>query len=151
MPVELSIIIVNWNGGELLRRSLESVAAHPPRCPYEIVVVDNASTDGSREWLMSLGAGVRLILNEENQGFGRGNNQAFAATEAPLLFLLNSDAEVHAGAIDALVETINSDERIGVTGPRLINPDGTLQASVWRNPVTPFETVANTLRLYKLM
>ncbi len=151
MAVEIAIIIVNWNGGELLRRSLASVWQHPPRRSYEIVVVDNASTDGSREWLESLGARVRLIANEDNRGFGRANNQGFAASAAPLLLLLNSDAEVQAGAIDKLVETVNSDERIGVVGPKLINPDGTLQASVWRNPVTPFETVANALRLYKLM
>ena len=111
MPVELAIIIVNWNSGELLRRCLESVTQYPPSCPYEIIVVDNASTDGSREWLISLGDRVRLIKNEENQGFGRANNQAFAATTAPLLFLLNSDAEVHAGAIDTLIET--SKEAIG--------------------------------------
>jgi GT2 family glycosyltransferase len=151
MPVEIAIVIVNWNGGQLLRRALASVAEYPPSLPYEIVVVDNASTDGSREWLVSLGDRISLIQNEENRGFGRANNQGFAATTAPLLFLLNGDAEVHAGAIDALIETINSDERIGVAGPRLVNPDGTLQASVWRNPVTPFESVANALKLYKLM
>ncbi len=151
MLAEIAIIIVNWNGGELLRRCLASVAQYPPRLAYELVVVDNASTDGSREWLAGLGERVRLIANAENVGFGRANNQAFAATDAPLLFLLNSDAEVHAGAIDTLVETINEDERNGVTGPRLINPDGTLQASVWRNPVTPFEMITTALRLYKLL
>jgi GT2 family glycosyltransferase len=151
VSAEIAIIIVNWNGGELLRRCLASLAQFPPRLPYEIVMVDNASTDGSREWLEGLGARVRLLANAENAGFGRATNQAFAATDAPLLFLLNSDAEVHAGAIDKLVETIKEDERIGVTGPRLINPDGTLQASVWRNPVTPLETIMTALRLYKLL
>lgn len=148
---ELAIIIVNWNGGQLLRQCLESIAQHPPSLSYEIVVVDNASTDGSREWLESLGARVRLIKNKENAGFGRANNQGFAATEAPLLFLLNSDAEVQAGAIDTLVETINSDERIGVCGPRLINPDGTLQASVWHNPVTPIDLIVAAFRLHRLL
>jgi GT2 family glycosyltransferase len=151
VSVKLAIVIVNWNGGELLRRCLASVEQFPPNLAYEIVVVDNASTDGSREWLESLGDRVRLIRNDENAGFGRANNQAFAATTTPFLFLLNSDAELRAGAIDTLIETINSDERIGVVGPRLVNPDGTLQASVWRNPVTPFETVVNAFRLYKLM
>lgn len=151
MAVGLTIIVVNWNGGELLRRCLASIERHPPGVPYEIVVVDNASVDESRAWLESLGDRVRLIKNDENVGFGRANNQVFAATETPLLFLLNSDAEVRAGAIDTLIQTIKSDERIGITGPRLVNSDGTLQASVWRNPVTPFQTVANTFRLYKLM
>lgn len=114
-------------------------------------MVDNASTDGSRAWLESLGPRVRLIKNDENVGFGRANNQAFAATDAPLLFLLNNDAAVYPGTIDTLIETVRSSERIGVVGPRLLNPNGTLQPSVWRNPLTPFEMVSNTLRLYKLM
>ena len=151
MNVQLVIIIVNWNGGELLRRCLESVARHPPGLDYEIVVVDNASTDGSREWLESLGARVRLIKNDANVGFGRANNQGFAATEAPLLFLLNSDAEVQAGTIDKLVETITSDERIGGCGPRIVNPDGSLQVSVWRNPAAPWEMIVTALRLSYLL
>ena len=151
MTPDLAIIIVNWNGGEFLRRSLESVAKFPPQVNYEVVVVDNASTDGSREWLKSLGERVHLIANEENLGFGRGNNQAFAGSDAPLLFLLNSDAEVHQGAIDRLIATMREDKKIGVVGPRLINTDGSLQPSVWRNPLTPFEMIVTALRLYKLI
>ncbi|MGH9942613.1 MAG: glycosyltransferase family 2 protein [Pyrinomonadaceae bacterium] len=152
MSVELSIIVVNWNGGDLLRRCVESVWQSPPGVPYEIVVVDNASTDHSLDWLRANPRdNLRLIENAENLGFGKGNNQGFAATGAPLLFLLNSDAEVRPGAIDALVATLNSDERIGACGPRLVNPDGSLQASVWRNPMTPPEMIATSLRLYRLM
>jgi GT2 family glycosyltransferase len=148
---KLAIVIVNWNGGDFLRRCLESVARFPPSLDYEVVVIDNASTDGSREWLQAQGERVRLIANVENAGFGRANNQAFAATEAPLLFLLNSDAEVYEGAIDRLIATINEDERIGAVGPRLVNTDGTLQPSVWRNPLTPFEMIATSLKLYRLI
>jgi N-acetylglucosaminyl-diphospho-decaprenol L-rhamnosyltransferase len=146
---EFAIIIINWNGGELLKRCLDSINQFPPRVPYEVVVVDNDSTDGSREWLES--QPVTLIKNKENIGFGQANNVAFRATSQPLLFLLNSDAEVTAGAIDTLIETINSDPKFGVVGPRLHNPDGTLQASVWRNPPSSFETLANAFRLYKFM
>lgn len=151
MAVELAIIIVNWNGGDLLRRCLASVAAHPPSLAYEIIVVDNASTDGSREWLANLGERVRLLANTENVGFGRANNQAFAATSAPLLFLLNSDAEVYAGAIDTLVATVKADARIGAAGPRLVNPDGSLQPSVWRNPMNAAEMLAVAFRLYRVL
>ena len=151
MKAKLAIIIVNWNGRDFLRRCLESISRFPPHLEYEVVVVDNASTDGSREWLQSQQEPVRSILNEENAGFGRANNQAFAATEAPLLFLLNSDAEVYEGTIDRLIATMGEDERIGAVGPRLVNSDGTLQASVWRNPLTPFEMITTSLRLYKLM
>ena len=151
MKPQLAIIVVNWNGGAFLQRCLESVAQFPPQLDYEIIVVDNASTDGSREWLISLGDRIRLIANAENLGFGRANNQAFAVTEAPLLFLMNSDAELQKGAIDKLIATLGEDERIGVVGPRLINTDGTLQPSVWRNPLTPVEMIATAFSLSKLM
>ena len=71
MTPELAIIIVNWNGGDFLRRSLESVETFAPQVRHEVVVVDNASTDGSREWLGSLGNRITLIANNENLGFGR--------------------------------------------------------------------------------
>ncbi|HKR60678.1 MAG TPA: glycosyltransferase family 2 protein [Pyrinomonadaceae bacterium] len=150
MKAELAIVIVNWNGGDFLRSCLDSVVHFPPTIPFEVIVVDNASTDGSREWLQSQ-QNVRLIANTENVGFGRANNQAFEASDAPTLFLLNSDAEVHAGAFDKLLTTINEDEKIGVVGPRLLNTDGTLQPSVWRNPFTSFEMIMTTLRLHKLL
>ena len=151
MTPELTIIIVNWNGGDFLRRSLQSIANFPPQVSFEVVVVDNASTDGSRDWLKSLGDRIRLIANPENVGFGRANNQAFASSDAPLLFLLNSDAEVHPGAIDKLIATIREDEQIGAVGPRLINPDGSLQPSVWRNPLTPLEMIVTALHLHILL
>lgn len=150
MTVDLAIIIVNWNGGDFLRRCLDSLAQFPPRAPHEVIVVDNASTDGSRELLQSRKE-VRLIANSENVGFGRANNQAFAGSDSPLLFLLNSDAEVHQGAIDKLLATIREDGKIGAVGPRLINPDGSLQPSVWRNPLTPFEMIVTALRLHRLL
>ena len=150
LKVELSIIIVNWNGGDYLRRSLDSLAKYPPSVPYEVIVVDNDSTDGSHELLRSY-KDVRLILNTENLGFGRANNQAFKVSDAPLLFLLNSDAEVHENTLDTLVATINESEEIGAVGPRLLNTDGTLQPSVWRNPPTSWEMIVIAFGLYKLL
>jgi GT2 family glycosyltransferase len=150
MTPELAIIIVNWNGGSFLRSCLDSVVQFPPPVPFEVIVVDNASTDGSREWLQSH-PDVRLIANIENVGFGRANNKAFAASDAPLLFLLNNDAEVHAGTFAKLLATINENEHIGVVGPRLLNTDGSLQPSVWRNPLTSFEMIMTTLRLHTLL
>jgi GT2 family glycosyltransferase len=151
VPVELAIIVVNWNGGELLQRCLASVKEFPPSVSYEVVIVDNDSKDGSRQWLRDLGDEIRLIENSQNEGFGKANNRAFDQTEAQFLFLLNSDAEVKAGSIDILLSTLRSETEIGVTGPKLLNPDGTLQASVWQNPPTPFELLANAFKLYKFM
>ncbi len=158
MNAALSIVIVNWNGRELLKKCIGSVIEHPPSLPYEIVVVDNASTDGSVEWLRTLEsslrsgrAHLRLIENAENLGFGRANNRAFEQTNAPLLFLLNSDAEVKEGAIDKLIEAVGVDKNVGGCGPKLLNTDGSLQPSVYRNPPTAWEILVTGLRLYYLL
>ena len=160
MPVSstVSFVIVNWNGGELLKRCLGSIAGYRPAVDCQVVVVDNASTDGSGEWLQSAEARgllapieLRVIKNHDNCGFGRGNNQAFAQTQSPLLFLLNADAELTAGACDQLIETLRSDKRIGACGPRLLNSDGSLQPSVWHNPPSPWEIIISGLGLWRLI
>jgi GT2 family glycosyltransferase len=158
VSVDLSIIIVNWNGRELLARCIESIIKHPPSAPYEIVVVDNASTDGSVEWLRAAHSNgwlretnLRLIKNAENVGFGRANNIAFRQTDARMLLLLNSDTEVREGAIDRLIETLKSNEKAGGCGPKLLNTDGSLQPSVSRNPTTVWEILVTGLRLYYLL
>ncbi len=158
MPTELSIIIVNWNGGEFVRRCIESIVASSPQVSYDIIVVDNASTDDSVRWLRSdeakmclQGTQLYVLENSENLGFSRANNQGIAYSEAPFVFLLNPDTEVMPGAIDALVATLKSDGRIGACGPRLINRDGSLQPSVGHNPVGGWEILVLGLRLHRLM
>jgi GT2 family glycosyltransferase len=157
--VDLSIIIVNWNGGQLLRRSVESIIKNPPSTDYEIVVVDNASTDDSIAVLrasdvvreLDARGHLRIIENDKNSGFGAANNQAFQLTHAPLLFLLNPDTEVTPGSIDRLIATLESSPRIAAAGPRLLNADGTVQISAWRNPPVAWEIVFSQLKLYLLL
>ncbi|MET0623210.1 MAG: glycosyltransferase family 2 protein [Pyrinomonadaceae bacterium] len=157
MSAELSIIIVNWNGGDLLRRTVESVVAAPPSISHEVVVVDNASSDDSLarlragESARALGERLRVRENADNLGFGRANNQAFAETTSPLLLLLNPDTEVTAGSIDRLIETVRSGERIGAAGPKLLNADGSVQVSVWRNSPAAWEALLTGFRLHKLL
>lgn len=159
LSAELSIIIVNWNGGALLRRTVESVVASPPSIEYEVVVVDNASIDDSLAQLRAsegvaplIARGrLRVFENADNLGFGKANNGAFALTDAPLLFLLNPDTEVTPGSIDALVATVRSDKRIGMAGPKLVNADGSLQVSVWRNPPAAWEMLLTGFRLHRLL
>lgn len=155
---ELSIIIVNWNGRDVLRSCLESITRYAPQTAYEIIVVDNASTDGSLEWLRSGeasaccgGAELRLVENSENLGFAKANNQAIACSRTRYLFLVNSDAELKPGAIDALLKTLKSGDDIGACGPRLLNTDGSLQPSVYRNPPDPLEILISGLRIYKIL
>ena len=159
LKVELAIIIVNWNGDELLRRTVESVIVSPPSIEYEVVVVDNASTDDSVAMLRTSKLAreltdrdrLRIIENGENRGFGPANNQAFRLTDASLLLLLNPDTEVTAGSVDRLLATVQSDSRIAAVGPRLLNVDGSLQISVWRNPPAAWEILLSQLKLYLLL
>lgn len=141
-----------------MRRAIESIGEYQPGVPYEIVVVDNASSDKSIEWLrsgepakVSRATNFTLIENRTNVGFGAANNQGFAVASAPSLFLLNADAELRAGTCDTLLSTLNSDPKIGAVGPKLIYPDGAPQISVWRNPPTAWATLVSGLRLYKLL
>ena len=112
MPYDLSIIIVNWNGSDLLTRCVETIVSSAPNLTYEIVVVDNASQDDSIAQLRSnevaaqmiANGQLRIFNNAENRGFGAANNQAFALTDSPFVFLLNLDTEVRPGTIDTLDE-----------------------------------------------
>jgi len=154
---ELSIIIVNWNAGDLLRRCVQSIIASGPQASYEIVVVDNASQDESLALLRAnhaellLNERLRVVANSENRGFGPANNQAFALTTAPFVFLLNPDTEVFPGTIDTLIAIMRSDHRIGACAPKIINPDGSLQISVFHNPPRVWQTVLSNLKIYLLL
>ena len=159
LQVNLSIIIVNWNGGDLLRRSVESILQNPPAVSYEIVIIDNASADDSLSRIRASPVAhkpiaqevLRIIENDGNPGFGKANNQAFALTNSPLLFLLNPDTEVTPGSIDRLIATVESGPRVGAAGPRMLNADGSLQISAWRNPPAAWEIVLSQMNLYRLL
>jgi len=156
---DLSIIIVNWNGGSLLRRCVETIVSSAPRVTYEVVIIDNASEDDSVEQLRASEAGAELLSNQqlrifnnaENRGFGAANNQGFSLTDSPFVFLLNVDTEVHPGTIDTLMRTIKSDDRIGACGPKILNPDGSLQISAFVNPPRVWHTLLSQLKLYNLL
>lgn len=133
---DLSVIIVNWNTRALLGdclRSFES-AAGPV---LEIFVVDNGSTDGSLEMVEREHPHVRRIANAENVGFARANNQALALATGRYALLLNSDTRVAPGALACLTRFMDEHPRAGACGPRLVNPDGTLQPSGRSFPSTP--------------
>jgi len=159
LNTDLSIIIVNWNGGGLLRRCVETIVTSNPRVTYQVVIIDNASKDDSLEQLNASEAAATLIANqqlrifknEENRGFGAANNQGFDLTDSPYLFLLNLDTEVHPGTIDTLMRTIQADPAIGACGPKILNPDGSLQISAFVNPPRVWHTLLSQLKLYHLL
>lgn len=133
MPV-LSIIIVAWNTRDLLAACLASLAAFPPEAAHEIIVVDNASGDGSAAMVQRDFPHVHLIENPTNAGFAAANNQALAVCQGRYVLLLNSDAEATAGALDALVNFMERHPQAGAAAPTLVNPDGSFQASHARFP-----------------
>jgi len=159
LNTDLSIIIVNWNGGGLLRRCVETIVSSVPRVTYEVVIIDNASADDSLEQLNASDAAASLIANQqlrifkntENRGFGAANNQGFDLTDSPFLFLLNLDTEVHPGTIDTLMRTMQDDPAIGACGPKILNPDGSLQISAFFNPPRVWHTLLSQLKLYHLL
>ena len=125
----VSVVVVNWNTVELLSACLASVRASVRSDQFEIIVVDNGSSDGSAEWCARAYPEVQIIGNTRNVGFGVANNQGIAASRAELCLLLNSDAVVRPDAILRMVETMSQRPSMGVLGCRLLNADGTRQRS----------------------
>lgn len=130
----LSIVIVNWNVRDLLRRCLESVVSRQPSAVSEIIVVDNASTDGSVEMLQSEFPQVTLIANAENRGFPAANNQGITAAQGRYVLLLNPDTEVFDDALITLVHYLDAHPDVGLVSPQLLYPDGRIQSSRRRFP-----------------
>jgi hypothetical protein len=127
--LDLSVIIVNTNTRELVCQCLNSIYSAPPRCSFEMIVVDNASTDGSREAIELQYPEVRLIRNSQNVGFSVANNRALAVARGEHLLLLNSDTIIPPGSLDQMLLAMRSDARLGVISPRLVYGDGSLQLS----------------------
>jgi N-acetylglucosaminyl-diphospho-decaprenol L-rhamnosyltransferase len=130
----LGIVIVSYNTCALLRRSLQSAAE--VTLPADVVVVDNASADGSAAMVAREFPRVRLIANRDNRGFAAATNQGIRAVQDQVDFvlLLNPDAWLCPGAAEELVRFLELHPRVGVAGPRLLYPDGRHQEGAWRFP-----------------
>lgn len=128
--MELSIIIVNWNTKDLLGRCLESIAAAVPGVAHEIIVVDNASSDGSSEMVKERFPAVRLIENPENRGFGAANNQALRIMAGKYALLLNSDAMLTENAVAELMACMEKRPGAAMACGQLLNADGSRQNSI---------------------
>jgi N-acetylglucosaminyl-diphospho-decaprenol L-rhamnosyltransferase len=131
---DLAVVIVNYNAGEFLHRCLSSVMAAGGDIALDVVVVDNASRDGSASVAAGAHPEIRLIENRDNRGFAAAANQGISATDAPFVFLLNPDAEITGGTLAALVKVAREHSRAGAVGCLVRNPDGTIQPSARRVP-----------------
>lgn len=126
----ISILIVSWNTRELLRACLASIARQCAGVAHEVIVVDNASGDGSARMVRDAFPAVRLIAETRNLGFAAGNNRAYEAASGEWIWLLNSDTEVLPGAAEALVEFLETHPRCGGAASALIDArDGAVQRS----------------------
>lgn len=128
-PVDLSILIVNFNTRDLLSACLRSVAATVRRHTWEVIVADNASADGSVAMLRRDWPEVKVIETGANLGFARANNKALAVAQGRYLLLLNSDTEVLPDALDELVGFMDAHPAAGVAAPHLLNSDLTDQGT----------------------
>ncbi|MGE5602048.1 MAG: glycosyltransferase family 2 protein [Nitrososphaerales archaeon] len=126
---QLSIIVVSWNVRELLRACLAAL----PR-EAEIIVVDNASSDGTTQMVASEYPCVRLLANADNRGFTGGNNDGLRLASRAFVLFLNPDTVVQDGALDRMLGYLSAHPEVGVVGPRLKYGDGTLQSSRRRFP-----------------
>lgn len=117
-----AIIIVTWNRRDLLADCLPAALRQTYR-PCEVIVVDNGSTDGSAEWVAATFPQVRLLRNERNTGFCAGNNQAFAATTASYLALLNNDATPEPAWLECMIAAMQADARVGMCAPKILRWD----------------------------
>ena len=126
--VDLSIIIVNYNTYINLTMCLRTLFTHPPSCSFEILVVDNASGDGSAELVRVKYPDVRLIVNRYNYGFSVANNQAYRESRGRYVMTLNPDTEIPPGTIDRLVQFLDTRPDVGLVSPAILSEDGSVQA-----------------------
>src|SRR5690625_5220479 len=124
---DLSIVIVNWNTLEMLRECLDSVRASEGGRAAEVIVIDNASEDGSADMVATEFPETRLIRNAENRGFAAANNQGFAIARGRYILLLNSDTLVHGDVLADSVAWLDAHPEVGAMGCRVLNTDGSVQ------------------------
>ena len=130
MPTEsldLSVVIVSWNVKEYLMKCLSSVNNNVNNLSYEIIVIDNNSSDGTAEMIRKKFPETKLTINRENFGFARANNQAFAQCRGRYILLINPDTYLIDNSMNRLIEFLESHKEVGVVGPMLLNPDKSIQ------------------------
>lgn len=131
---QVAAILVNYNAGRELGLALQSIADELSGQAWEAVVVDNASSDGSAAVVAAFAPHARLLQNVENVGFARGVNQGLAASSGPLVLIMNPDCRLAAGAFAALRAELEKSPACAIVGPRILDPDGSLQGNARGDP-----------------
>lgn len=149
--MDLSIITVNYNVKEFLQNLIHSIHKAALNLSYEIIIVDNASSDGSVEFITEKFPEVTLIANEKNLGFGKANNQALKIAKGNYVLLINPDAIVSEDTFTKMISFFEGHPAVGLAGCKILNPDGTLQLACRRSfpgPWTSFCKVTGLSNLF---
>ena len=126
--LDMSVILVCWNNLDYLEPCLNSLYDSNLHSQFDVVVVDNGSTDGSQDMLRDKFPDVRIIQNDHNVGLGKASNQGIEVTSGRYILLLNNDTIVNGTSLDRMVEFLDSNPNAGAVGGKLLNPDGSVQS-----------------------
>lgn len=146
----LSVVIVNWNTRQMLLDALASIFSAPPAFSFEVLVIDNASKDGSAEAVAQAYPDIPLIANRQNVGYAEGNNQGIERAKGKYVLLLNPDVILPVGGLERAVAFMESHPESGALGVRQVHPDGRLQRSVrgFPSPVSVWWELIGFSRLF---
>lgn len=132
--MDLSIIILNYKSKGLVRQCVKTIGLYASKASCEIIVVDNDSRDGVGAMLAEKHPEVRFIQSPANIGYAAGNNLGIAAARGRYVVIMNPDITVMPGALDAMTAYMDAHQDVGVLGPKLVHPDGSIDASCYRFP-----------------
>jgi GT2 family glycosyltransferase len=147
--IDVSIIIVSWNTRDILRQCLQSIYEQTVALEYEVIIIDNASTDGSAEMIKTQFPKAILVENTINKGFAAANNQAIVLAKGRFILLLNPDTIVLNNAINKSILFADQNQQAAVIGCKVFNPDGTLQPTCFMFP-SLLNMFLSSSYLYKL-
>jgi hypothetical protein len=128
-PITVSVVVVSWNAREYLAQCLASLSVRACRYPLEVIVVDNASTDGSAELVRKKFPHVHLICNPSNLGFAKATNIGVQRSSGNYICMINSDVKVLEDCVTRLVDYMEAEPEVGLAGPRMLDPDGKVARS----------------------
>ena len=148
--IDISIIIINYNVKEFLLNLLASIGKSVKNISTEIIIVDNASDDGSVEILREKFPNIKLIANKENVGFGVANNQALESAKGKYFLLINPDAIVKEDTLKKMLEFFDKTPQVGIAGCKVLNPDGSLKFACRRSFPGPWTSFTKIMGLSKL-
>ncbi|QIB27576.1 glycosyltransferase family 2 protein [Caloranaerobacter azorensis] len=148
--MDLSIIIVNYNTRELTRQTLQSIYKYNHNLDFEVIVVDNNSSDDSINMIKDEFPQVILIQNKENLGFSKANNIGINKSKGKYILLLNSDTIIQRDTLEIMVDFMETNKEVGAAGCKVVLPDGNLDKACKRSFPTPRNAFYNALKLDKL-